>query len=227
MRYYPINLDIRNRKCLVIGGGGVGTRKVATLLDCGAAVFVVSPEVTPKLQDLSNNGNVSLEKRAFRPSDLDGAFLVIGATDDEVLNRTIHLEAERLGILCNIADRPDVCNFILPSIVKRGDLTISISTSGKSPAFAKKLRKDLEAEFGEEYAEFLQLMGGIREKLLAEKHEPEAHKHLFEALINKGLVDMVKHRRTDEINSLLLETLGKGYVVDILMNKPSGQVEDT
>ncbi|MFC1830382.1 bifunctional precorrin-2 dehydrogenase/sirohydrochlorin ferrochelatase [Thermodesulfobacteriota bacterium] len=196
MRYYPINLDIQNRKCLVVGGGVVGTRKVITLIDCGAAVTVVSPEVTPKLQDLSNNGTVSLEQRAFRPSDLDGAFLVIGATDDEVLNRTIHSEAENRGILCNIADRPEVCNFILPSIVNRGDLMISISTSGKSPAFAKKLRKDLEAEFGEEYAEFLQLMGTIREKLLAEKHEPEVHKHLFESLINRGLVDMVKHRRS-------------------------------
>jgi len=227
MRYYPINLDIQNRKCLVVGGGAVGTRKVATLIECGAAVTVVSPDVTPKLQDLSNNGTVSLEKRAFRSSDLDGAFLVIGATDDEVLNRTIHLEAEDRGILCNIADRPEVCNFILPSIVKRGDLTISISTSGKSPAFAKKLRKDLEMEFGEEYAEFLQLMGAIRQKLLSEKHEPEAHKHLFETLINRGLVDMVKHRRTDEMNSLLLETLGEGYVVDILMHGPSDQIEDT
>lgn len=211
MRYYPVNLDIKNRKCLVVGGGAVGTRKVAALLDCGAAVTVVSPEVTPKLLGLSSRGDISLEKRSFQATDLAGTFLVIGATDNEELNRTIHSEAQRRGMLCNIADRPEACNFILPSIVRRGDLIIAISTSGKSPAFAKKLRKEFEAALGEEYADFLKLMGAIRKKLLAEKHEPEAHKHLFERLINQNLVDRVKHRQTDDIDTLLLETLGPGY----------------
>ena len=110
------------------------------------------------------------------------------------LNLQIHAEAERRGILCNIADRPKACNFILPSIVNRGDLTIAISTSGKSPAFAKKLRKDLEKEFGTEYADFLKLMGEIRKKLLNENHEPEAHKHLFEQLIEGKLIEMIKDR---------------------------------
>jgi precorrin-2 dehydrogenase/sirohydrochlorin ferrochelatase len=217
MRYYPVNLDIKNRKCLVVGGGAVGTRKVAALLDCGAAVTVVSPEVTPKLLDLSNRGNISLEKRSFQATDLEGTFLVIGATDNEELNRTIHSEAQRRGMLCNIADRPEACNFILPSIVRRGDLIIAISTSGNSPAFAKKLRKEFEATLGEEYADFLKLMGAIRKKLLAEKHEPEAHKHLFERLINQDLVDMVKYRRTDDIDILLLETVGPGYKFAELM----------
>lgn len=211
MKYYPVNLDIRNRNCLVVGGGAVGTRKVATLLDCGAVVTVVSPEVTSQLQDLSNQGDISLEKRSFQARDLEDMFLVIGATDDEELNRTLYSEAQRRGMLCNIADRPEACNFILPSIVRRGDLIIAISTSGKSPAFAKKLRKDFEATLGEEHADFLTLMGAIRKNLLAEKHEPEAHKHLFEHLIRRNLVEMIKHRRTDDINKLLLETLGPGY----------------
>jgi precorrin-2 dehydrogenase/sirohydrochlorin ferrochelatase len=217
MRYYPVNLDIQNRKCLVVGGGDVGTRKVMTLLDCGAKVIVVSPEVTEKIEEVSNKGLIKLERRGFKPSDLDKMFLVIGATDNPELNRRIHTGAERLGMLCNIADRPEVCNFILPAIVNRGDLIIAISTSGKSPAFAKKLRKDLEKKFGTEYAEFLTLMGGIRTKLLSEDHEPEAHKHVFENLIKRDLITLIKHRDIAAINSLLLEILGQGYIFDELM----------
>ena len=211
MRYYPVNLDIRNRKCLVVGGGSVGTRKAMTLLDCGAKVTVVSTDAAEQLLKLADHGSIILKKRPYQTSDLDGKFLVIGATNNEESNRQIHADAELLGILCNIADRPESCNFILPSIVNRGDLVISISTSGKSPAFAKKLRKDLERDFGNEYAEFLKLMGAIRKILLANNHEPEAHKHLFEQLINGGLVDMIKEHKLSDINALLLKILGKGY----------------
>jgi precorrin-2 dehydrogenase/sirohydrochlorin ferrochelatase len=219
MRYYPVNLDILNRKCLVVGGGSVGTRKVLTLLDCGAIVTVVSPEATEKLLELAGNGSIRWGKRSYLASDLDTMFLVIGATDDEELNRQISADAEKLNMLCNIADRPEVCNFILPAIVNRGDLVISISTSGKSPAFAKKLRKELEKQFGVEYAEFLRLMGAIREKLLSEKHEPEAHKHLFEQLIKSDLVEMIKNNRKEDINSLLFDVLGQGYEFEDLMGK--------
>ena len=142
--------------------------------------------------------------------------MVIGATDSQELNFNIHAEAERRGLLCNIADRPEVCNFILPSIVNRGDLIIAISTSGKSPAFAKRLRKHLEKEFGNEYAEFLNLMGAIRKKLLSQDHEPEAHKHLFEQLIERDLVQMIRNGDTDNINSLLHEILGEGYELESL-----------
>ena len=217
MRHYPVSLDIKNRKCLVVGGGSVGTRKVKTLLECGAKVTVVSPGVSGQLLELANNASIVLEKRAYREADLDGMFLVIGTTDDEELNRQISIDAGRLNMLCNIADRPKVCNFILPSIVNRGDLTISISTSGKSPALAKKLRIELEEQFGNEYAELLRLMGAIREKLLNQKHEPEAHKHLFEKLISRSLLDMIRCNRKDEIDSLLCEVLGEGFEFDLLM----------
>ena len=216
MRYYPVYLDIENRNCLVVGGGSVGTRKVLTLLACGANVTVVSTAVTEKLKELSNNGLIRLKERSFQPTDLDDRFLVIGATDSQELNFNIHAEAERRGLLCNIADRPEVCNFILPSIVNRGDLIIAISTSGKSPAFAKRLRKHLEKEFGNEYAEFLNLMGAIRKKLLSQDHEPEAHKHLFEQLIERDLVQMIRNGDTDNINSLLHEILGEGYELESL-----------
>jgi len=211
MQYYPVSLDVKNRKCLVVGGGGVGTRKVMTLLDCGAKVTVVSPDVRESLLELADNGLIILEKRPYRETDLAGMFLVIGTTDDEELNRKINMNAENLNMLCNIADRPEVCNFILPSIVNRGDLTISISTSGKSPALAKRLRIELEEQFGNEYAELLRLMGAIRKKLLSQKHEPEAHKQLFEQLISRDLLDMIRGNRKDEIDSLLCEVLGAGF----------------
>jgi len=211
MRYYPIYLDIKDRNCLVVGGGSVGTRKVETLLECGATVTVVSIDAADTLKRLSDRGVIQLNERAFQFDDLDNMFLVIGATDNEALNFKIHAAAGRRGMLCNIADRPEACNFILPSIVNRGDLIIAISTSGKSPAFAKKLRKQLEAQFGNEYAEFLDLMGAIRKKLLSKDHEPEAHKHLFEQLIERDLVQMLKNADAENINALLLDVLGDSY----------------
>ena len=217
MRYYPVSLDIQNRKCLVVGGGPVGTRKVMTLLECGAVVTVVSSDVAEELLELAEKKMIKLKRRPYRSSDIDGMFLVIGATDNEELNRQINKDAEHQNKLCNIADRPEVCNFILPSIVNRGNLVIAISTSGKSPAFARKMRQDLEKEFGEEYDEFLELMGAIRKKALSEKHEPEAHKQLFEQLINRGLVDMVRNHDEERINSLLLEIFGEGYRFEELM----------
>jgi precorrin-2 dehydrogenase / sirohydrochlorin ferrochelatase len=218
MRYYPVNLDIMGRNCLVVGGGSVGYRKVKTLLSCGAKVTVVSPDVAAPLRALSEGGELVWHQRGYCESDLAGMFLVIGATDDEPLNERISRDASRLNLLCNIADRPSVCNFILPSFINRGDLIIAISTSGRSPAFAKHLRKGLEKQFGPEYTEFLQIMGVLREKLLAEAHDPEAHKPIFESLINRGLLSLVKERDHEGINRLLLEIVGPGFELDRLVD---------
>ena len=217
MKYYPVHLDIQNRNCLVVGGGGVGTRKVKTLLDCGARVTLVSPKVSPQLRDLAASGDIILKERSYQSDDLSNMFLVIGATDDEKLNKQISSDANRLNTLCNIADRPEVCNFILPSIVHRDDLVITISTSGQSPAMAKKLRKSLENQFGKEYGMLLRLMGAIRKKLLQQAHEPEAHKPLFEQLINSDLIEMIQAGKIDEIDALLFEVLGDGFKFEELM----------
>jgi len=219
MRYYPVNLDVQHRNCLVVGGGAVAARKVMGLIKCGARVTVVSPGIGNDLGKLVCDGAIILKTRGYRRSDVNDMFLVIGATDDKNLNQQIFKDAEALGTLCNIADQPEVCNFILPSVVHQGDLVIAISTSGKSPAFAKQLRKDLEKKFGKEYADFLQLMGAVREKLLAAEHAPEAHKKKFEDLIQKGLIDLIKNRQTDAIDALLMEILGSGYEYKSLMNQ--------
>jgi len=217
MRYYPIHLDIQNKNCLVVGGGGVGTRKVQTLLKCGANVTVVSPEISDRLQDLAESERLTLKPRPYRTEDIEGVFLVIGASDDETLNRRISSDAERRNTLCNIADRPEKCNFILPSIVRRDDLVITISTSGRSPALAKKLRKKLERRFGPEYGDFLKLMGAIRSKLLSQAHEPEVHKPLFEQLIDSNLIALIQQGKTADINALLAKILGDGYRFEELM----------
>ncbi len=219
MRYYPIHLDIRGRSCLVVGGGGVGTRKANTLLSCGARVTVVSPQATEELRRMASGGLITLRERQYICTDLDDAFLVIGATDDEDLNRRISTDAERRNILCNIADRPEKCNFILPSIVQRGDLVITISTSGKSPALAKKLRQGLEAQFGAEYALLLEMLGAVRKRLLAQDHAPEAHKPIFEMLVNSDILNWIRQQRMEEINRLLAAVLGKGWRAEDLMPK--------
>ncbi len=217
MQYFPIFLDIKNRNCLVVGGGDVGTRKVEKLLECGASVTVVSIDTTEKLKRLFEDRHIALIERAYRPSDLESRFLVIGATNDELLNQQLSMDAEKSKLLCNIADRPKACNFILPAIVQQGDLVLAISTSGKSPAFAKKVRKDLEKQFGEAYAVFLDLMGAIRSRLLREKHAPEQHKPLFQKIIQSDIISWIQDRQYEEIDRLLLDVLGPGYAVDELL----------
>jgi len=211
MRYYPVNLDIVGRTCLVVGGGTVATRKVDRLLECGARVVVVAPQCTPALEQQASAGRLLLHRRGYRSSDLKGMFLVIGATDDETLNQRIHRDAEARHMLCNIADRPRVCNFILPAVFSRGDLVLAISTAGKSPALAKKLRRELAGSFGPEYGPLLDLMGCIRSKLLAREHAPEEHKPLFETLLERNLLALVAKRDVQAIDALLAEVLGPGF----------------
>ncbi|MDA3897950.1 MAG: bifunctional precorrin-2 dehydrogenase/sirohydrochlorin ferrochelatase [Desulfobacteraceae bacterium] len=216
--FYPVNLDIKEKQCLVVGGGSVASRKAKTLMECEAIVTVVSPEFSEALKSLELTSTITLIPRPYQTSDLDKKFLVIGATNDEKLNRRINADAEHRNMLCNIADVPDICNFILPAIIRRGDFCLAVSTSGKSPAFAKKLRKDLEKTFGDEYALFLSLMGEIRKKLLAEEHAPEAHKPIFEKLISHNLPEMIKNNEKERINRILFDVLGNGYTYDALIN---------
>jgi precorrin-2 dehydrogenase/sirohydrochlorin ferrochelatase len=226
MQYYPIFLDIKGRDCLVVGGGEVGTRKVEMLLACGASVTVVSIDTTKTLKLLAEEQRITLLMRAYRTTDLDNRFLIIGATNDEELNQQLSMGAEKNNLLCNIADRPAACNFILPAIVAQGDLVLAISTCGKSPAFAKKLRKDLEKQFGKAYATFLELMGAIRTRLLLEEHAPEQHKPLFQKIIYSDIILWIENRQFEEIDRLLLDVLGPGYAVKELL-KPAFSHNET
>ncbi|WP_373497836.1 bifunctional precorrin-2 dehydrogenase/sirohydrochlorin ferrochelatase [Desulfococcus sp.] len=238
MPVYPINLNVQDRLCVVVGGGAVGARKALLLVRCGARVTVVSPEVTDALRPDIDSGAVCWRARGYCSVDLapgpfaslqeggapeetasvSGAvFLVIAATDNPAVNARVGADARRRGVLCNIADRPEACDFTLPAVVSRGDLTITVSTSGRSPALARKLRKELETLLGEEYAVGLRLMGAVRKKLLGEGRDPETHKIQFRRVIDGGLISLIKEGRFAEVDRLLLDALGEGYTFDSLM----------
>ena len=166
MSYYPVFLDLKGKKCILIGGGSVALRKVNMLLDHDAQVEVVSPEFCDELESLVKSGVIKAERRNYRSGDLEGKFIVIAATDNRETNEQIAAEANQKGILINVVDTPDLCNFIIPSYVRRGDVTLAISTNGKSPALARKIRTKLEKQFGEEYAQLVEIMGEVRSELM-------------------------------------------------------------
>ncbi len=216
MRYYPVYLDVRDRTCLVVGGGAVGTRKAQTLLRAGARVKVVSPDVTDKLKALADEHIICLHRRPYTADDLTDVFLAFGTTDDRALNRQISEDAGRRGILCNIADQPDRGQFVLPSVVARGDLLISVSTSGKSPALARRIRRRLEHEFGDEYAVLIKLLGVLRKRLLSEGHDPRGHKTKFETLLDSALLEWIRIGDTERIDRFLRRHFGETVDWDAL-----------
>jgi precorrin-2 dehydrogenase / sirohydrochlorin ferrochelatase len=218
MKYYPAYLDISKRTCIVVGGGNVAHRKVKTLLECGASVTVISPELTDGLSELARQKKILWKNRPYENSDLAGAFLAIGATSDQNINGHIKADAKRTGALCNIADQPALCDFILPSLVKRGDLVIAVSTTGKSPAYAKELKKQMESCLGEEHALFLELMGAIRKKRLTENKPSQLNKSVFKKLVDAGLVEMIRDNHRKTIDETLADILGPGYDYKSLMD---------
>lgn len=216
-RYYPLFLDISERACLVVGGGKVGARKARALLAAGARVVVVSPVMDGDLEALLPDERLSLKKRTYRSSDMVDVFLVIGATDQTELNQQIKRDAQAAKALCNVADQPQLCDFILPAVVNQGDLAVAITTAGKSPALAKRLRRQLEEQFGPEYAKLIALLGAIRTRLLAEGHDPDGHRRVFSALLDEDLLEMLRADETAGINALLKKNLGPGYEMKRLM----------
>lgn len=218
MKFYPIFLDVQDRDCLVVGGGDVGTRKALGLAKAGARVRVVSPYFSPGLEK-SKQKNIRLVYKAYEPSDLGRAFLVFAATNNPDLNEQIQVQAKKNRILCNIVDAPDLSDFILPSVVERGDLAIAVSTSGSSPALARKIRRDLGEKFGPEYDIFLELMGNIRKKLLEGGHDPVAHQQIFRTLVEKKLPALIAAKEDVQIDSILLELLGRGYEYRCLVSQ--------
>ena len=194
--YYPLFADLYGRRCLVVGGGLVAQRKVTTLLGYGAAVTVVSPAATARLLAYARRGQVRYLARAFRPADLRGAWLVYAATDDQRINRLVFRTATRLRLFTNVVDQKPLCSFIAPAIVKRGDLVIAISTGGMSPAMAKRLRRELTASIGADYARMLTLLGGLRG--IAKSRLPgfQARKRYFDRVVGGRVFALVRAGKT-------------------------------
>jgi siroheme synthase-like protein len=164
--YYPIYLNICDRKCIVIGGGQVALRKVQILLEYGAEVDVISPELDPELLKLANGNQVRTFPREYKDGDLNNAFVAIAATDSDEINRQVAAEARKKSILINVVDDAEYSDFIVPSVMRRGDITITVSTSGKSPALAKKLRTQIEQDIGEEYVPLTDLIAEVRGEII-------------------------------------------------------------
>lgn len=189
MSLFPIFLKLQGRLVIVIGGGIVAEGKIPGLLAAGAHVRVVSPSITPAIAEQVRKREIDWLPKTFAPDDLSGAHLVIAATSAPGVNETVFREAESRGLLCNAVDDIEHCHFYYGSIVQRGDLQIAISTSGKSPALAQRLRKELEAQFGSEYEVWLEWLGAIREFLRASNSDADSNKTLLHHLASRGAFD--------------------------------------
>ena len=208
-RYYPIFLDLKDRSCLVVGGGEVACRKVTGLLEAGACIRVVACDAVGPLEALAKDNRIVLEKRGFVESDLERKHFVIAATDDRALNERISGACDKKGIICNVVDQPDLCSAIIPSVVKKGRLQIAVSTSGASPAMARRIRETLESRFGDEYASALDILSAVRQYVLNEGPFERTNREIFEALVDSNLVELCKTGDFESIRALLMSVLGE------------------
>jgi precorrin-2 dehydrogenase/sirohydrochlorin ferrochelatase len=220
MRYYPIGLDISGRRCLVIGGGEVGERKAQRLLECGARVSVVGRELTPALAGLARGGRIDHIPGDYDKGLLEGAVLVIGATDDRVVNERIFRDARRRGVLANIVDDPDHCDFILPALCRQGDLVITVATGGKSPALAKKLRQELEERYGPEYKTLLKIMGELRGKIIDRGEGSDENRKLFETLVDSDILEQIRKGKWKKVEKIVKDMTG--VAIDLRSMEESG-----
>ncbi|MFA4837414.1 MAG: bifunctional precorrin-2 dehydrogenase/sirohydrochlorin ferrochelatase [Dehalococcoidia bacterium] len=206
MSYYPVFLDIKGKRCVVIGGGTVALRKVSMLLDHGALPEVISPNLCAELDALVADGRVKTIRREYEPGDLEGAFVVVAATNDNRTNEMVAREAKELGILINVVDVPKLSNFIVPSYLRHGDLTVAVSTNGKSPALARKIRRELEKNFGQEYAMLTSLVEEVRSEL-KERGIVVSGEAWQRALELDPLLDLLRRGRREEAKKSLLDKL--------------------
>ncbi|MEW6607740.1 MAG: bifunctional precorrin-2 dehydrogenase/sirohydrochlorin ferrochelatase [bacterium] len=183
MTYYPICLNLKNKKCLVVGGGKVALRKVKSLVEAQAKVTVISPKFSTLFKELENKITCLKEKYNSNHIKKD-TFLVIAATNDKQFNAKIARDANKLNLLINVVDSPEMCNFIVPAIMVRGDLIISVSTSGKSPALARKIKEDLEIIYGTEYEALVDSLAKLRNKVKVEYKDEEERKLFWEKLLS-------------------------------------------
>jgi precorrin-2 dehydrogenase / sirohydrochlorin ferrochelatase len=203
--FYMAALKLKGRRCLVVGGGDIGLEKVEGLLLCGGAVTLVAPDAIDELADYAKEGSIAWERREFRDSDLDGAFLAIAATNDTDVNISVSEGGERRAMLVNVVDVPPLCNFILPAIVRSGPLAIAISTAGASPALAKRMKREIAESFGEPYARLAVILNDHRGWAKATLPTYNDRKEFFEGIVNgdPDPVEMVREGRERELQELI------------------------
>ena len=208
MKYYPAYLDLRERPCLVIGGGAVAERKSLALLEAGAVVTIISPMLTSKLHELSDAGKITYIQKQYEEQDLSNAFLVIAATDSAEVNTLVASACRKKHVLVNVAVPPEVSSFIVPSVVERGDLLIAISTSGASPALSRKIRQDIEQRYGAEYEVLLEKLSAIRKRVLEEIPDESKRRQVFQAIVDSDIIDLIKQGKTHAAELRMAEIAG-------------------
>jgi precorrin-2 dehydrogenase/sirohydrochlorin ferrochelatase len=214
MRYFPVFLDLKNRKCVVVGGGRVAERKIQNLRKAGAAVTVVSPRLTPALERLKETKGIEHRRRAYRTGDLKTAFLAVAATDHRPTNEKVFREASARRIPVNAVDDPVHCTFIVPAVISRGDILIAISTGGRSPALAKALRKKLEREVGGEYASLLKLIGAVRKSILPLGWGPLKNQKIYRRLLQEDVLDLLRRGNQAALGRLLRKIIGPDFPLE-------------
>ncbi len=196
--FYIACLKLKGRRCLVVGGGEIGLEKAEGLLACDGEVTLIAPDAVPALEEHAREGSIRWERRAYAgPADLEGVFMAIAATDDTDVNIAVYDDAERRAMLVNVVDVPPLCNFILPAIVRSGPLAIAISTAGASPALAKRMKREIEAQFGEPYARLAVLLNEVRGWAKGTLPTYQDRKEFFEGIVN-GEPDPVALLRAGE-----------------------------
>ena len=219
--YYPALLDLRDRLVVLVGGGRVAARKAASLLDCGARLRLVAPEICAEIKALLPEGGIEHRAREFEPGDLQGAVLAVSATDHESVNRQVAEEAEKRGMFVNVVDVPWLCSFIVPAVVRRDALVLAVSTSGASPAAARKVRQGLEREFGPEWGPYLRIMAAARRWVIDRGRPSGENKLVFTRLADSPLLQKVAAGDLAGADVILRQALGADVSLADLGLKPS------
>ncbi len=193
-RYFPLLLDIEDKKCLIIGGGNVAYRKAKIMLSFGAKITIVAPQISSALKSLARNSGFTLKQRKVKRTDLRGAKLVFAATDDPELNARIATWSKAESVLVNVVDAPELCTFIMPAILQRGALQITVSTAGEFPALAQKIRNELALLFPSDFAPFLKLLGKYRRKIIKSNYDKQTKQILLSRLCDDNLYKLFRKR---------------------------------
>ncbi len=208
---YLVNLVLQGRLALVVGGGEVAVRKVDDLLAAKARVNVVAIAPCAAMRSYADSGRVVGSWREYRNEDLDGAFLVVAATNDKEVNTRIHQDAQALGVLVNVVDDPALCTFTVPATLHRGLLTLAVATDGSCPAFSGVLREELAETYGPEYSDLAELMGALRTQMMAQRWEGHRIRAAVRALYRGGIVEALAARDRERIRDLVRAHLGPGF----------------
>jgi len=192
---FPLFLRLEGRKCVMVGAGSIARQKLAGLMDSGAGLHVIAPFAAEEIQRLASEGRLSWTRAEFEPAHLDGALLVIAATGDLVVNEKVYRAALKRGVLCNSVDEPAHCDFYYPAVVRRGDLQIAISTAGKSPALAQRIRRELEEQFDASYIAWLNWLGSVRELFFRRRVEPQLRTQTLHRIAGRAVFERFRSSR--------------------------------